>query len=78
MKYGLATATLGKVKTMQIWDLAINLKAPGYGYITRPARVITGRKTGSCGILNVPTADTKQHCGPVVLKSVSLRHLVAV
>ena len=72
--YGLMTASFGNVKTMQIWYFALNHKAPVYGHITRPARVITGRKTGSCGILNVPAAAPDQRCGAVVLQSVSLRY----
>ena len=40
--------------------------------------MITGRKTGSCGILIGPAADTEQHCRAENLESITRRCQVAV
>ena len=76
--YSLTTARFSNVKTTQIWDLGLNLKTPIYGAITWLTRGITGRKTGSCGILIGPAADTEQHCRADTLESITRRCQVAV
>ncbi len=70
MMYSLTTASFGNVKTTQIWDVDLNIKTPIYSAITWLRRGITGRKTGSCGILIGPAADTEL-CWAETLESIT-------
>ena len=57
---------------------AVSLGTPIDGPIARPTRGITGRKSGSCGILRRPATDTMARCGAAAPESVPLRYQAAV